>query len=154
MRLRDQRYPLTHVDTAVRITAMYDELWDRPPPAASKQQRGAQTVAKRLALRNGWPAPLAWDDIDNDPAPAATESFIGPVCLDWLCGHDTCTLIRPVDEVKVQRAVAGHRVDLNRDEREAAQTILEARGLSAREIAERVGRTPRTIVRRRSDRAA
>jgi predicted transcriptional regulator len=122
-----QRNGRVTVRTAQTVSETFERLCMTPGPSPLTRQR---------ALNMGYHVPLAWDDIDDpDAAPAGGVPA-------------------PVDEVKVQRAVAGHRVDLNRDEREAAQTILEARGMCAREIAERVGRTPRTIVRRRSDRAA
>jgi hypothetical protein len=55
------------------------------------------------------------------------------------------------DEVAVERACDGDRsVQLSPDEMAAALTILEARGLSARVIAGRLGISQRTVVRWRN----
>lgn len=54
------------------------------------------------------------------------------------------------DEVRVMRAVGGQRTSLSpRERREAVQT-LDRRGFSARQIAERVGITQRSVQRHRS----
>lgn len=56
-------------NTLGRVSAMFNELWDKRPPLESKGDRisYAQTVAH--ARRNGWVGPLGWDDIDNDEVP-------------------------------------------------------------------------------------
>ncbi len=67
-----------HVDTAAKVRALYDELWDVPPPAGTQWERMSATRSRLMAERNGWPPPLAWDDghgphgIDN---PAATPDL-------------------------------------------------------------------------------
>lgn len=54
------------------------------------------------------------------------------------------------DEIAVDRAVAGDRtVRLNALERWAAIDRLDARGMSARQVAEQLGVTTRTVTRRR-----
>lgn len=50
---------------AVRV--LFDALWDQHPEGWIHDR------ARRLAARRGWRSPLAWDDIDTDPTPAATE---------------------------------------------------------------------------------
>jgi predicted transcriptional regulator len=56
-----------------------------------------------------------------------------------------------VDEVAVERACKGdHTVTLNRAETAAAVALCERRGLSARQTAELLGITDRTVVRVRS----
>lgn len=67
-----------HVDTAAKVRALYDELWDVPPPAGTQWERMSATRSRLMAERNGWAPPLAWDDgygphgIDN---PAATPDL-------------------------------------------------------------------------------
>lgn len=48
--------------TAAAVKALYDRIWDVPPPSATPGERQAITVAKRLAASNGWHVPMAWDD--------------------------------------------------------------------------------------------
>lgn len=55
-----------------------------------------------------------------------------------------------VDEVAVERAMLGHRVRLTARERREVVRALTARGASAREIAERLHTTSRTVQRQRS----
>lgn len=51
-------------DTAARIALVYDQLhMTLAPPGHSA------TYARNFADRRGWVPPLAWDDIDTDPAP-------------------------------------------------------------------------------------
>lgn len=54
--------------------ALYDELWQGPPPPENSTQASAITRARNLAKRYGWVPPLAWDDdtIDN---PMATPNL-------------------------------------------------------------------------------
>ena len=49
-------------DTAAKVAALYDELWDRLPPQNTPDQRRAATRSRNRAARRGWPPPLAWDD--------------------------------------------------------------------------------------------
>lgn len=53
------------LDTARRIIALYDQLWDTPPP-----NNRTANLARNHAARHGWPVPLAWDDdtIDDPTA--------------------------------------------------------------------------------------
>lgn len=56
-----------------------------------------------------------------------------------------------IDEIAVERACRGEQsVRLSRAEMAVAHRILEARNLSAAEIAERLGVTPRTVTRWRT----
>jgi hypothetical protein len=51
--------------SAVKVAALYDAVWDRPPPG-----RYAVKV-RNLAARAGWLPPAAWDDdMIDDPAAA------------------------------------------------------------------------------------
>lgn len=54
-----------------------------------------------------------------------------------------------VDEVVVERAIAGDRPVMNPAEYEAALQVLIGRPLTAREIADRLGCTQRSVVRGR-----
>lgn len=83
-------------DNAVAVATLYDRLCMTLPdhPLAVR--------ARRHAAKQGWLPPLAWDDIDNDPAPA-DSSFDEPV----------------VDEVRVQRVLSGVMADCNTAERYA-----------------------------------
>jgi hypothetical protein len=44
------------------VAALYDQLWDQPPPEGTGAQRRAVTAARRRAASNGWPAPMGLDD--------------------------------------------------------------------------------------------
>jgi hypothetical protein len=41
---------------------LYDQLWDQPPPQATRGQRISAAKARAHAARHHWPPPLAWDD--------------------------------------------------------------------------------------------
>lgn len=119
--------------THATIAALYDQLQDTPAPRSTKGERmsAARTVA--LAERRGYARPIDWDDIDNDPAPS-----INPTSEDEL-----------VDEIAVALFLDGHRVQLTPRERQLVVDQLTAQGLSAREIAIRLGVTSRTVTRDR-----
>jgi hypothetical protein len=61
----------------------------------------------------------------------------------------TCKLHTDFDAVVVSRALSGQKVPLGIAERAAAIDILDALGLSAAEIARRIGCCCRTVRRRR-----
>ncbi len=75
-----------HTNTAQDVADLYNR-WHMTIPQGWKADR-----QRRIAAKRGWPPPLAWDDIDNDEAPA-DSSFDESI----------------VDEVKVQRVLAGHK---------------------------------------------
>lgn len=54
-------------DNAARAAEIFSSLWDQP------QTGHYADNARRIAARRGWQPPLAWDDIDTDPAPAAVD---------------------------------------------------------------------------------
>lgn len=54
-----------------------------------------------------------------------------------------------VDEIAVERAMAGDRVTLTEDEMRAVVTELARQGMPDPEIAKRIHRTPRTVLRLR-----
>ncbi|MEU0236825.1 hypothetical protein ABZ234_03975 [Nocardiopsis sp. NPDC006198] len=56
--------------TAAKIQRLYDQYWNRTPPASV-----SSTLARRAAEQRGWLPPLAWDDdlIDLSEADLAAE---------------------------------------------------------------------------------
>lgn len=77
-------------DTAERIAAVYDHLWDQPPPEHRPHQRAAASRSRRIAEQNGWPPPMAWDDeqIDDPSArphrPRRTSTKASLEDVEWL----------------------------------------------------------------------
>lgn len=53
--------------TAKAVRALYERLWDTPPPESTTLERTTAKRARSIARRHGWVPPLAWDAID-DPA--------------------------------------------------------------------------------------
>lgn len=55
--------------TARKVAALYDELWDQPPPEDTHRDKIAASRSRRYARERGWPPPMAWDDDTiDDPA--------------------------------------------------------------------------------------
>jgi hypothetical protein len=90
--------------TARRYAEVYDRLSMSLPPERTKDEKITATRSRNLARRNGWPPPLAWDDIDRDPSHVDGLSDLeeGP----------------EVDEVKVLRVLGGRRQDCTPAERQ------------------------------------
>ena len=124
-----------YVDIRVHddIAALYDELWDQQPPTHTRAQRVGRSYALTVARRHGWLPPLAWDDIDTDPAPptAGQEPLL--------------------DEIAIELALAGQNVRLTRDERLEATRRGTDRGLSLTQLSDLLGVDVRTIDRDRDD---
>lgn len=97
--------------TADRITAAYETLAMRVPSTGPNRDR-----TRSHALRSGYAPPLAWDDIDTDPAPN-------------LGGSDD-----DIDPVVVDRLFAGHRVASTRAEKVEAMRRWLASGRSQRSL--------------------
>jgi DNA-binding CsgD family transcriptional regulator len=116
-----------HRDTAANIAALYDEL---------SMTIGPSRRSRYLARNNGWPVPLAWDD-DKIDDPAARPSK--------MVAHRPAA----IDEIAVQRAARGERVRLSRAERAEVVRRLTAAGLSAADIADRLGIAQRSVSRLR-----
>lgn len=124
-------------ETAAKVVALYDELWDQQPPETCKPERIAAAKTRNYARRQGWVPPLAWDDDELDD-PAARP-------------HVTPQPQMPtVDEVKIQRRIDGQLVELTKPEMHEAHRRLEARGWSAKQIAAKLGITARTVHRKRA----
>lgn len=123
-------------DTAVRVAAVYERLWDSRPDQSSPSSRAAANAARAHAREHGWPPPLAWNDIDTDPAPPDAGN---PANLDI-----------DLDEIAIERAMAGdHCVRLTAAERIEAVHRLSARGRSIATIAELLSTSKRTVSRHR-----
>ena len=68
---------LVTVDTARKVRALYDQLWNEPPPEQTHREKIAASRARNLARARGWAPPLAWDD-DLIDDPAATPEGTAP----------------------------------------------------------------------------
>ncbi|WP_100813057.1 helix-turn-helix domain-containing protein [Microbacterium lacus] len=136
-------YTVRRVQTATahRIAAIYDDLWATPPVARSPHEQSAITKAKRWALENGWPPPLAWDDDTiDDPNAVPAE--------DWepIIGITVGFLAR-LDEALVEAAIRGEHPRLSPRERRETVKRLHTRQWSRTRIAKWIGCSPRTVER-------
>jgi hypothetical protein len=48
------------------VAALYDELWDQPPPEGTGAQRRAAAMARNRGAANSWPTPMGLDDEQID----------------------------------------------------------------------------------------
>lgn len=48
--------------TARKVAALYEQLWDQPPPEGDPAARRAASRTRSTARKQGWPPPAAWDD--------------------------------------------------------------------------------------------
>jgi hypothetical protein len=127
--------------TARDVAALYEQLWNVRPPELTDEQRAAADAARAHAAAHGWPPPLAWDDIDTDPAPPAAA----PARPD------------DMDAIAVERALAGDGIrydDLTSSEQQEVIRHLTARGDSIRDIAALLFTSKRTVSRHRASRGA
>jgi len=124
------------IATAQAVRALFDELWDIAPPTRTHAERVTATKSRNRATRQGWLPAMAWDDIDD-----GTEQ--PRIDVDSGCALD-------IDEIAVERAMGGDHVPLTRAERDEAVRRLTSKGYSVRQIAERLGTTTRTVMRRRA----
>jgi len=129
------RRPRVLASKALAIRDLYEELWNTAPECRSTQERLAVTRSRNLAAARGWVPPMAWndEDIDNpDAAPAFDDSVYG------------------LDEVAIERALEGDKtVSLTKEERAEVVRIGTASHLSAKDLADLLGASTRTIVRNR-----
>lgn len=115
--------------------------------AAERARRAERrAAASRYLLRHGHADLLPVLGLDQTPEPAP-EPTPEPA---------TARPVRPVRDDVVQDLAAGRRptMRIDRAELDAAIDILDRRGWSAREVAERLGTTARTVQRRRVARRA
>ena len=153
------------VATAQRVSDVYQQLSSHPPAEDIRTRRAAADATREWAISAGWLAPLAWDDIDNDPDPGPPGSP-GSVAPDATpgTGHPSATPdpddglgdLDDIDEVAVERAMAGALTitDLTAAEVDEVVRRLTGRGHSLREIAQQLRTTSRTVSRRRRRTAA
>jgi hypothetical protein len=111
-----------HVVTAAKVAILFNELCMTP---------GRSTPARKYAERKGWPPPLAWDDIDNDPKPPKPESA------------------NTLDEAAILRKMRGENVRVFHEERREVVRRLHAQGLTDGEIARLTGINGRQVLRDR-----
>ena len=129
------------IATSQAVRALFDELWDTAPPTRTHTERITATKARNRAARQGWLPAMAWDDMDDGTQPPRPG-------IDSGCSTD-------IDEIAVERAMDGDHVRLTVAERDEAVRRLTSKGYSVRQIAEYLGTTTRTVMRRRAaDRAA
>lgn len=115
-------------ETAQKVAAVYDELWD---------QRGPNERAARMAKARGWLPPLAWNDDEIDLPTARPSRMVES---------------RPMfDDIAIERAMRGSEVHLRPAERAEAVRRLTDKGFSAAEIADRLRVTTRSVVRIRAE---
>ena len=120
--------------TAQAVTAAYDELWNRPPPAVDRFEQGAITRTINRARRAGWPPPAAWDD-DTIDDPAAQPAALDDINEDL------------VDEHAVELVLDAQSMNLTGRTLEVAVERLAAAGVDTATIAARV-RSDEATVRR------
>ncbi len=125
--------------TADRIDDLYERISHSGPPETTEIARAAAQATRDHARHQGWLAPLAWDDIDNDPDPGPSAPNDSPRPDD------------DIDEVAVERAINGGLPlgALTVAEQDEAVRRLTENGRSLRDIAEQLATTSRNISRRR-----
>lgn len=113
-------------DTAARARDAFALLAMKLPPERNRVERLNAARSRNRGLRNGWPPPLAWDDIDNPlEAPDMGASVISPT---------------DVDRVVVERILAGEwRLPANRAERAVVIQSAAERGVPLNELERRTG---------------
>jgi hypothetical protein len=60
------RRPQVTASTARATAAIYDVLWNQPPPETGQREKIAAGRARNHARARGWAPPLAWDDEQLD----------------------------------------------------------------------------------------
>jgi transcriptional regulator with XRE-family HTH domain len=136
------RQTLVTVKSHRTIADLFEQLWNVEPPEVTTGDRVSVSKTKRLAAARGWLPPMAWDDIDTDPAPPTTS----PVAHD-----DEDDAEQPeepyIDEVLVANAMTGEDVHLSPHERAIAVARLNAQKISDYRIAEILHVDTRTVLR-------
>ena len=61
-------------DTRARAIAVYNKLWDQPPPADTPKRQAAVALSIRRAKAAGWAPPMAWDDDQLDQPDAQPDT--------------------------------------------------------------------------------
>jgi hypothetical protein len=118
---------------ADRIAVVYEDLCMTRPVGHDRTSNAAIARTRIFAARRRWLPPLAWDDIDNDPEPAAPE-------------HEDI-----VDDVAVDLALRGHQVRLTPAERRVCVRLLHAERYSDERVAQTIGCSSKTVMRIRAE---
>ena len=118
-----------NLDHAIR--EIYNLVAEQPVSTATRGERISVETARRYAEAHGWATPDRWTDIDQDLQPQNA-------------GAET-----DIDQIAVSQVLDGQTTQLNFRERRLAAQLLTARGLSTRDIAERLAVDPRTVSRYR-----
>ena len=133
------RTQLVTAATAADVRDLYNQLWNHPPDQSNPQKRRETNAARDYARRHGWLAPMAWDDIDRDPEPAALSAQ-----------HRTPDDVDDLDiDIDIDRLMTGKAVTLSSAERDVVVARLTDQGHSLHQIAALLGVAPRTVSRRR-----
>lgn len=72
-----QNYAYVFPATQKTIVDLFERLSMTLPPERTPAERRAAARARNAARKQGWPPPLAWDDIDNDPEPQGV-GYVSP----------------------------------------------------------------------------
>ena len=120
------RHETVYTSTLARIERAYDELSMELPPETTTGERISARRARNHARRQGWPPPLAWDDID-DP-------HEGP---KGVAGREPRRTY--IDPIAVGELLAGRTVDSTPAEKTEAMRRWLAMGRSAASLARRHG---------------
>lgn len=114
------RTPVVEAQHAEVVAETFERLSMRLPEPANRNEASGVTRARNTARRNGWPPPLAWDDIERDDRPAG--------------GHD-----RSVDEVVVQRILDGDFTLAKNATKAEREAVVEAWTGSLAQLARQTG---------------
>jgi transcriptional regulator with XRE-family HTH domain/transposase-like protein len=79
-----------HAETARKVQALYDQLWNRPQTGNDHRTRISANRARNHARTNGWHPPLAWDDETIDDHAAQPNVFEETPLIH---GEDRCNEI-------------------------------------------------------------
>lgn len=124
------------------IRDLYDTLWNAPPDRSTPRRGAASDRARDHARRQGWVAPMAWDDIDDDTHP-------------WTAENDDPDDVDDMDvDIAVERTIARLPICLTAAERDAVIERLTRTGWSLEQIADVMGISSRTVSRARATRVA
>ncbi len=121
-------------DFALQLVELYDDLHMSPlDPTHDK------TVSRSIndAHRRGWVPPLAWDDIDNDAAPAAPVADAGQVdhaVIQRAFDGDTSIVMNPAERREfVKQWLTAGRTTRTLDEEYGINPWREVKSLKAAE---------------------
>lgn len=75
-KIRDGDRARVSAATARRVRALYDDLWNAPPPESAKAERIAAAKTRSFAAKQGWVPAGAWDDDQiDDPAAMPADGW-------------------------------------------------------------------------------